>query len=148
MKTISRYSNQTARPPQQGGFVLVLVVFLIVVLAGAVVAISQLTVDTSAAQSQALQTTRAQLFNQSGLELRAQYLVSAASPDEAECALNDTTHADFPDLVLNVTCSEDTYNGVTLWTLTATSQSAGRTPEDTEYVWHRMTAVVETQEAP
>lgn len=122
---------------------LVMVIFLIVVLAGAVVAISQLTVDTSAAQNQALQSTRAQLFNQSGLELRAQYLVTASSPTEAECDLNDATHADFPDLVLNVECSEDTYNGVTLWTLTATSQSTGRTPEDTEYVWHRMTTLVE-----
>ena len=142
MKTPS-YPTMTASTRHQGGFVLVLVVFLIVVLAGAAVAISQLTVDTSAAQNQALQSTRAQQFNQSGVEVATHYLVTEDSPSAAGCTIDTVTNDDFPGLEMNLTCTEQSYNGVTLWTLTAISQSAGLTSENPEYVWKRTTAVVE-----
>lgn len=135
----------TPRPTrQEGGFVLVLVIFLIVVLAGAAVAISQLTVDTSAAQNQALQTTRAEWFAQSGIE-RGVYMLLE---DEAECELDNETNADFPGLTLSVTCEPEDYNGITLWRLQATVESTDLIPTHEEYVWQRMTAVVEVEAAP
>lgn len=135
------------RPPRQRGFVLPMVIFLIVILAGAAVAISQLTVDTSAAQDQALQKTRAQWFAQSGLEKATQQLVAAGEDaTQDDCSLtNPETHEDFPGLELDLECAEQSYNGLTLWTLTATSQSTGSTPENAEYVWQRLRAVVELE---
>ena len=130
-------------PQRARGFVLVMVIFLIVVLGGAVVAISQLTVDTSATQNQALQTTRARLLNQSGIEVATHYLVTTDSPDGTECAQNVYNATEFPGLDLELTCSVRSYEGVELWTLTATSQSVNLTTTDQEYVWQRMTAVVE-----
>ena len=130
-------------PRRNGGFVLVMVIFLIVVLAGAAVAISQLTVDTSAAQNQSLQTTRARLLNQSGIEIATQYLVTASSPSAAECAQSVSGATEFPGLDLNLDCSLRSYNDVELWTLTAVSTSTGLLPTDQEYVWQRSSAVVE-----
>lgn len=124
----------------QRGFVLVLVVFLIVVLGGAAVAISRLTIDTSGAQNQALLKTRAQWFNQSGIEWAVNALVTTGT----DCTNPEISHADFPGLTLSIECTESpSYGTFSLWTVTATTESAGQNPNDEEYVWQSMTAVVE-----
>lgn len=126
------------------GFVLPMVLFLIVVLAGAAVAISQLTVDTTASNIQALQKTRADLFNQSLLDLAVHELVT-----EGDCPpTGPHTHSDFPGLEAEIDCSSEAHNtsgtgDFVLWTVTATTATAGAAPSDEEYVWRRMTSVVE-----
>lgn len=125
---------------QQSGFVLVLVVFLIAVLGVAAVAISQLTVDNTAANNQALQKTRAQYFAQSGLEWAVVQIL-----DESSCELTGETNTDFPGLILDVECDDNAYQGdeVILWGVTATARSQNQDPDNEEYVWQRMSAVVE-----
>ncbi|TGG92337.1 hypothetical protein E4656_12725 [Natronospirillum operosum] len=133
-----RHHQPCRRLHRQRGFVLPMVIFLIVVLAGAAVAISQLTVDTSAAQDQALQKTRAAMFGQSGLELTAYRLL-----DDATCPdITNMNSASFPGLQLTVECTPIS-TAPALWVVTATVQSQGLTPADGEYVWQRLTSVVE-----
>lgn len=133
----------------QGGFVLPVVVFLIVVLAGAAVAISQLTVESAAVQNQALQKTRAQYFAQSGLEWATHQLIQGevqsddCDPEESLLEDEDRTHPDFPGLELTITCTHNDYGNLTLWNFEASAYSVDLSPDDEEYVWQRMTAVVE-----
>lgn len=125
------------------GFVLVAVIFLLVVLGGAGLVISQLTVRNSATGVQTLQATRAQWLVQAGLD--AAILRSMPGGVGGGCDADATTHPDFPGLTLTVTCSADRLYGdenITLRDIVATVESTGLTPASREYVWLRQTAVI------
>ena len=131
----------TLRNAKSQGFVLVAVIFLLVVLGGAGLVISQLTVRNSATGVQSLQATRAQWLVQAGLDAAILRVLS-----NEPCAAAATTHADFPGLTLTVTCGaerEYVTLGMTLQDIVATVESTGLTPASREYVWLRQTAVME-----
>lgn len=139
----------------QAGFVLPMVIFLIVILAGAAVAISQLTIDNTQSNVQALQKTRADLFNQSLVDIAVYELVTGGQcPAYAEETLADNpepqTHPDFPSLTAILLCKEDSYSSPSsgnfaLWTITSTTSSTDLATNNEEYVWRRERATVELE---
>lgn len=144
----SRRNQLLPARSQTRGFVLPMVIFLIVVLAGAAVAISQLTTDNTQSNIQALQKTRADLFNQSLIDVAVHKLVTG----DDDCPdITDQSHLDFTALSVTLNCRPAEYStsgsgDFTLWTITSTANSSGGlSPSDEEYVWRRMSAVVEPE---
>lgn len=142
MKPIRYTSTQAPR-----GFVLVAVIFLLVVLGGAGLVISQLTVRNSATGVQTLQATRAQWLVQAGLDAA---ILRVINGDPTDCPAAASTHPDFPGLTLTVTCGDerdyDIEYGIKLLMIDATVESTGLSPASREYVWLRQTAVMEVVE--
>lgn len=127
------------------GFILPMVVFLIVVLGGAVVAISQLTTDNTSANNQLLQQARARFMAKAGIDLAVRRLLN--DPTGADCAEDPVAFPDgtYTDLSLKIECSDRTYSseGIVLWDIKATAETVSSTPSDEEYVWQRQRATVE-----
>ncbi len=133
----------TALKNQHGGFVLPAVVFLIVVLGGAAIAIAQLTADNTGSNNQALQQARARLMAQSAIDVAVHRLVTDNS---TACSDAPGFPADnFPGLSVSITCEENIYGseGVALWNIIATASSDSLNTTDPEYVWQRQRATVE-----
>lgn len=158
--SITHRNSSNGQSSKHLGFVLPMVIFLIVVLAGAAVAISQLTVDNTQSNLQALQKTRADLFNQSLVDVAVHTLVTTHDDDLADTDCPDyastdptdnpdpQTNPDFPGLSAELECYKSSYSteaGVEfdLWTVTATTSSEDQDPNHEEYVWRSMTAIVE-----
>lgn len=131
------------RRRQQAGFILPAVVFLIVVLGGAAIAIAQLTTDNTGSNNQALQQARARLMAQSAIDVAVHRLVtdnSTACADAPGFPSNE-----FAGLSVSITCEENVYDdeGVALWNIVATASSDSLNTTDAEYVWQRQRATVE-----
>lgn len=123
---------------KQHGFVMVAVIFLIVVLAVAVVFISRFSGVAISSGNKNLLATRAELAAQAGLDWGI-YQVANSSSCVASTILTVTAYS---DVNLEVQCNSDSYNGsITLYNITAVADygSLGQI----EYVHRQFSATVE-----
>ncbi len=128
----------------QRGFALVAAMFLIIVVALLVAAMSRLASDQHGGNSLAIQQARAYQAARAGLEWGISHVLNAGSCSSSEVSMAGGGLSEF---TVSLTCSSTSYtdddgSGLTIYRLTAQAQNGvpGSRPD---YAFRRLTAVVE-----
>lgn len=137
------------RPAQQGGIALVAVIFLIVVIAAALVTMARLSIRTTAQLNQRLVEARVDLAARSGLEWAIQTLIEDKNDCDASGGINGDsfTSADYPSIEVSLTCELTQYGRDTpglrteLYRISATAEYGSQ--GDSEYGWQQLDIRVE-----
>ena len=128
----------------QRGFALVAAMFLIIVVALLVAAMSRLASDQHGGNSLAIQQARAYQAARAGLEWGISHVLNAGSCSSSGVSMAGGGLSEF---TVSLTCSSTSYtdddgSGLTIYRLTAQAQNGvpGSRPD---YAFRRLTAVVE-----
>ena len=128
----------------QRGFALVAAMFLIIVVALLVAAMSRLASDQHGGNSLAIQQARAYQAARAGLEWGISHVLNVGSCSSSEVSMAGGGLSEF---TVSLTCSSTSYtdddgSGLTIYRLTAQAQNGvpGSRPD---YAFRRLTAVVE-----
>ena len=133
---------------KQQGLALLTVIFLLVVLSAAMVSLSTLTVNSLQQQGKALLVAKAENAAHSGLEYGVYQLVNGATCASLNSAtlsssLDAASENVFTGFSIVLSCAQRDYdNSVVLYDLAATA-SYGGSPDSPDYVWRKLTAVIE-----
>ncbi|WP_374288573.1 hypothetical protein [Pseudomonas fluvialis] len=128
----------------QRGFALVAAMFLIIVVALLVAAMSRLASDQHGGNSLAIQQARAYQAARAGLEWGISHVLNAGSCSSSEVSMAGGGLSEF---TVSLTCSSTSYtdddgSGLTIYRLTAQAQN-GAPGSRPDYAFRRLTAVVE-----
>lgn len=128
----------------QRGFALVAAMFLIIVVALLVAAMSRLSSDQHGGNSLAIQQARAYQAARAGLEWGISHVLNAGSCSSSEVSMAGGGLSEF---TVSLTCSSTSYtdddgSGLTIYRLTAQAQN-GAPGSRPDYAFRRLTAVVE-----
>lgn len=133
----------------QQGFTLVAVIFLVVVLGGAVTLIASLAAQSAGQYSQNLLQTQARLAAQAGIEWATQSLVTVSDAGRGNHCANNINSATVSVPAYNdysvtlIRCVRRRYSNdnVILYDLTATAEYGQI--DDPDYVWTELNATLE-----
>ena len=133
-------------PQRQQGFTLVAVIFLIIVLGGALALLATLSTQSSGQITQNLLQSRARLAAQAGLEWGTQLLVTAGDPATActgTLAGASVTVPAYPTISVSLLCQQRQYGNpaIVLYDLTARAEYGQLGAAD--YVWTEQNATLE-----
>jgi len=129
---------------KQKGVALIAAIFLVVVIGGAVVLLSVLSLRNSQQTTQNLLQFRAQAAANAALEFAVQSLVEGI--DCSNPALNGATNIpQFSDFTVTLSCASNNYNrpsqSITILNLSAIAQFGS--PNAPDYVWTQIDATIE-----
>lgn len=131
---------------RQSGFTLVAVIFLIVVIGGALSLLATLSGRSLAQVNQNLLQTQARLAAQAGLEWGTQRLVIGSDrPSACSTELNgaSVTVPAYPNIVVTLNCQQRRYNNDRSWLFDLSASAEYGQLNNADYVWTEQHATLE-----